>query len=44
MKNNYTHDMKIRNNHMRLLRGAMLAAAMLFSYAGAHAQVKGKAR
>lgn len=32
--------MKIRNNHMRLLRGAMLAAAMLFSYAGAHAQVK----
>ena len=38
MKNNYSHDMNTRNNHTRLLRGAMLAAAMLFSYAGAQAQ------
>ena len=38
MKNNYTHDMN-RNNYTSLLRSAVLAAAMLFLYAGAQAQV-----
>ena len=42
MKNNHTHDMNTQRNthnrHIRLLRGAVLAAAMLFSYAGAQAQ------
>lgn len=42
MKNNHTHDMNTQRNthnrHIRLLRGAVLAAAMLFLCAGAQAQ------